>query len=193
MIKSKFVCLALFSLLFSNALAAFDDYKTGGFLSFGAGYHTISGEAIDPITNKSFSASGNGISTSLQVGIGFTNELIIYYSYDSDWSENEDGDMMLVGLYGLGLTYYLTRLAYLKGSYGKTSSSLLNGSSCELNGSGYIVGIGTDIIKHVSIELNYMYHDYKKLSYNDETTTLSESGMSADNQSYSIALRYSWY
>ena len=61
---------------------------------------------------------------------------------------------------GIGITYYLENEIYLKCVYGLASDYPYVDRWITLDGRAYKIGVGYDIDKHVSLELDFSYSNY---------------------------------
>jgi len=189
--KFILIIFSILSMIASSSLNAFDDKKEGFYFSLGAGLHTL--KMVKSVGSLKETTNENGIATSFNIGYGLTNDFILYYSNNVNWYNNYDsGETYLNRISGIGVTYYAADEIYLKCVYGLAADYAYGDRSFSINGDGYEIGVGYDIAKHVSIELDYTYSDYDELRA-DGTLYKFGDGVSITAQSIRMLIRYNWY
>lgn len=136
----------------------------------------------------------NGIATSFNIGYGFSDDFMLYYSNNVNWyNKDESGEPITYVnvISGIGITYCLDSEVYLNFVYGIATDYPYVDSWYSLDGTGYEIGVGYDIAKHVSVELDYSHSDYNKVTLGG--TSINLDGVSATTHSLRMMIKYNWY
>jgi len=164
-----------------QALAS-STYRKGFFIAFGLGLHQTTKSGINNSSDYS------GLRTSLNIGYGITNDLLLFYSnnvnwYSSETQENYYGDnsetsTQAIGLTGIGIRYFTPQNFYFIFVYGVTAHRNLDTPEDNYNGNnGYEIGLGYELTENVSSEISYTHLNF----------------LDFETESFSIGLKYNWY
>ncbi len=168
--KTRMIPILFFlaAILHTGQGQAFDGERQGFFLGLGAGVGSV----------DEFSADNLGFVTSIKIGGGPSNHVLVYYSNRVVYLSNY-GSTSYQGMSALGASYFLRpsdHSIFISGELGLValgSRTGLNGSNSKI---GFILGIGYQLPLHLMLEANYMQASL-------------ESG--ADLKSYTLTL--SWF
>ena len=177
----------------SQTQAVDTNYREGLYAALGFGYHSLSYES-DGFESEEY----NGLTTSFNIGYGFTNNFLLFYSNDINWYTREEENsyysddeehLIINGLSGLGLTYFLSENFYTTLVYGIASDKDLSSEDdISYSGIGYEIGIGYEFAKRWSAEFIYA-----SSTFDTEETSSGEFDVDFTSTSMHFGLKYSWY
>jgi len=157
-----------------------DDNKQGFLIGLGIGLTSISTE-LNFNNTPTLDERAIGMATSFKIGYAFNEQFSVYYTNQVDWYTFKDSSTQ-VGLTGIGTDYYFTNTSglYATGMLGFGSISNLtdNGAS---TGSGFGLGIGYDLLPHMSVEAAYMH------------INIEENNAELYTDSLRMKFQYTWY
>lgn len=168
------------ALLSATSSYAFDDERKGFIVGFGLGSGMLQQSSslqfsAAPPTLVPRSLSGDNsyvaITTTFKVGYAPSNRLAIYYVQDIAWNRDkrtfggaDEITWGMVGLGGVGVTYYLSpqaRSFYVLAAYGFSTWTAPFEEQTVLTktwyGSGAAAGFGWEFAQHLSVEVTGMW------------------------------------
>lgn len=204
-VKKILIIIGIISLFTSNLLYADqfplilkdfnDEERKGTYISIGMGGGVIDTSIKSDIAEKDVTAPS--LITSFDIGYGITNELLYSFFVKAIWYNNDESGEPITyinTMAGFSITCYLKNYIYLKGMYGHITDHPVRDSWMSLDGSGYELGLGYHIQKHVSLELDIGYYKYDSVSTNDGSEyNFGDYGVSAATKTISMQIKYSWY
>jgi len=184
----SFTILAL-SLISSSAFS-FDESRKGFSISVGGGFHTIDTEfSLDGA--KVASPSENGLATSLKIGGGVNEQVLLYYVRNASWYSGpyfDDDVTYTIGIGGFGVSYFLSPTApsaYFLGAIGVGDMSAPFESHIQTDtGSAFMIGGGYEFKPHVQFEATILKADIDSADVN---------GLSVGSTSLMFTINYNWY
>ena len=186
--KRYFLIICVLILEFSSAeLFAFDGQRRG--FIFGGGL----GGAFVPNQFSGKSTIGRterkaAFLAELKIGYALTNSTEIYYvSKSSWWVEDErfnSNTILLLWFAAIGMSKYLSSSEtgfFFKAGIGLSVLKALENSVDSLHGWGFFAGVGYELAKHWSTEIELLY------------SGLEESGINLDSYAVRVTLNFLQY
>jgi len=172
------VCAGILSMpLMANK---FDGSRQGLVVGLGLGIASVS-ENIEYTDGNTLDDRTVGMTTSFKVGYGFNEELMLYFTNQSDWY-TFNGSSTRVSLTGLGVDYYLDGASPFFGTamvgFGSVNDSQNDTSS---TGAAIAIGVGYDVAPHMSVVTTYMH------------VSVDEDYAGIDTDSLQLKFQYTWY
>ena len=158
----------------------FDDNKQGFIVGLGIGLTSIATE-LDSNNRTLLDDRSAGMATSFKLGYAFNEQFLLYYTNQVDWYTFNDSSTQ-VGLTGIGADYYIASTSglYVSSMLGFASISDINNYGVS-TGSGFGVGVGYDLLPHMSVEAEYMH------------INIEENTAEVDTDSLRVKFQYTWY
>jgi len=158
----------------------FDNNKQGFIVGLGIGVTSVSTE-IEFKNGTQFDERTMGVATSFKLGYAFNEQFSVYYTNQVDWY-TFNASSTQVGITGIGADYYFTKTSglYATGMLGFGSISDINNNG-STTGSGFGIGIGHDLLPHMSVEATYMH------------INIDENNADINTDSLRVKFQYTWY
>jgi len=172
----KIMIPTIVALLLTTNANAFDNNKEGFMLGLGIGASSVK------TTYTGGDSRDTGFATSLKLGYGLNEQLVAYLAAQGDaYKYNDKGDSVNTALTGIGIDYYIDQNSpfYVTGMIGFGSVSELKKSK-DQTGYGFLVGVGYEVIDHVTLQADYM-----KINTDDK--------LNADTDAIRFTVNYTWY
>jgi len=164
------------------------EYRKGFYAAFGLGYHSINNKYND----YNYNEDKSGLVTSLNIGYGFTNNFLLFYSNNVSWYNIDSVDeenLIANGLTAIGISYFVQKNLYLTASYGLASAvNLSDSDSATFSGTGYELGAGYEFAQRWNIE-----GIYRNSSFDTEKSSYGTYDIDAESTSIHFGIKYSWY
>ncbi len=176
------ICLLV---LLSSTAHAFDENRTGFQLGIGAGVHSTEIDSSGEI--RGISTSEQQMAFTFSVGYGFTEQFVIYFGGVTN-ALSVSGRGFTTSLAGVGTRVYLTPQQpsiFLTGIVGNSVFSE-DGESFDNSpsGSGWLLGIGYEMFKHVQLVGSYLQTD---------VTDPDDNRFKSDIAAFNLTVEYIWY
>lgn len=158
--------LLLTLLIFSTQVNAFDKKRSGFLLGVGIGLHdTDMDDNGVPNPDIAINESETGYATSLRIGGGVNEQVLLYFANDTNWyKERINNEQTTLGLSGFGISYYFspkTNTPYLTAIVGVANRAQIFSSTDaqDYRGTGYSIGVGYEFSTWLGFQLDYMRLD----------------------------------
>ena len=150
--------IALSLLCATSTVDAFDGNRKGFSLGLGAGVHHLDNHVLFDGNGGVIYEGQTGIASSLKIGAGINEQFSVFYTRNASWY-NVNGELAVIGLTGLGASYYLSPNVpskyFIAGlGLGDFSTPLYDSDTDINDGSSFLVGFGYEFKKHQSVEFN---------------------------------------
>ncbi len=187
--------LALILALCLAGLAQADDDRRGFIGGLGGGWYNNTLSASMDVGGSGLSGQGelNGFATTVRLGYAPTSRFLFQYLRYATWSSGDLGGTYIIGISGLGATYYLRPTApslYLTLGLGLADVTDV-GSAQASPGSGWLIALGFEEKPHLHFEGALMATRFDESGYDPYT------GFYVDVQMSGLAtlftLQYLWY
>ena len=153
--RTKSILLILIVLMVAAPLtsSAFDGDRKGFMLNLGAGF------GQGKLSWHSESVDGTGFATDFKIGGGPSSQVLVYYTNRVVWYSPEGAfNTWTNGMSAAGVSYFLKPQApsfFFSGALGLGAIGDSDGRDGE-SGFGFTIGAGFEIIRSLTLELNYM-------------------------------------
>lgn len=133
--------------------SAFDGDRKGFMLNLGAGF------GQGKLSWNGMSVDGTGFATDFKIGGGPSSQILLYYTNRVLWySPDGASNTWTNGMSAAGMSYFLKPQApsfFFSGALGIGAIGDTDGSDGE-SGFGFTIGAGFEIVRNLTVELNYM-------------------------------------
>ena len=153
---AKSMLAALLLIVTATNAYGFDGKRKGFQIGLGIGAHT-SAFTFEPTNTPDEVDSEKNLATQLHIGYGVSNQFTLYLGGKGGAIVMNEEDAT-VAFSGVGATFYLSPSSpslYVTGLVGRGSLSLESDKNLEINGDGWLAGIGYEVTDRLHLELSY--------------------------------------
>jgi opacity protein-like surface antigen len=184
----KIILSTLCASILSTPMVAdvFDNSKKGFILGGGLGYSAVRTN-ID-IRSNHFRAGAtdtqNALATTLKLGYGISEQFSVFYVNDVSWYKYDgSSDKYITGASSIGVDYYFDENSpwYATGGIGIATLKNFTKNKDSVNGFSYNIGIGYEIMPHVTIEGKFLSNNF------------DDKNVDFDTKNFNLTFNYTWY
>ncbi len=187
--------LVLLLTLCLAGLAQADDDRRGFVGGLGGGWYNHTLAASVDVDGAGLSGQGelNGFATAVRLGYAPTPRFLFQYLRYATWSRGAYGGTYIIGLAGLGATYYLRPTApslYLTAGLGLADVTDVSTAQAS-PGNGWLIAMGFEQKPHLHFEGALMATRFSESGYDPYTDLYVDVQMSG--LATVFTLQYLWY